>query len=116
MLQGSGPIPPETASALIEAASSLGGSPSPMWEPPLGLDPEEARESVAEMIDHGEIHVNDFRRFCGTHSLVDRIDSMDPQSAANFLLHFWGCPLVSIHIVAGASPDEALDFELQIIP
>jgi hypothetical protein len=104
-LQGSGPISRETATTLIEAASSLGGEPLPMWEPPLGLDPEESRESLQEMIDEGEIRADDFRHFCRTHSLVDRIDPPEPHAAATFLLHFWGCPLVSLHM--GADADEA---------
>ena len=65
------------------------------------------------MIDDGEIRADDFRHFCRTHSLVDRIDPADPQAAAIFLLHFWGCPLVTLHI--GVDRDEARGIYRQAI-
>jgi hypothetical protein len=106
-LQGSGPITREKATPLLKAASSLPGEPLPMWEPPLGLDLEEACESLQEMIDEGEIRADDFRHFCRTHSLVDHIDPPEPNAAATFLLHFWGCPLVSLHLGADANDARA---------
>jgi hypothetical protein len=105
LLQGRGPMAREAATALIEAASALGGSPLPIWDPPLGLDPEESCESLREMIAEGELSAEDFRHFCRTHALVDSIAPPDPQAAARFLLHFWGCPLVSLQM--GADVDEA---------